>query len=53
MAAKGIKAGSGDIGPEHVLFAIVAAVLFKVAVDELALMAEHGFDNWRRHRLGW
>ncbi len=29
----------------------VAAV--KVLSDEIAIIAEHGFDNWRRHRFGW
>ena len=31
---------------------ILGAIAFKIVVDEGAIIAEHGFDNWRRHRFG-
>jgi hypothetical protein len=49
MAAK-TKVGAGALG--GILFALLVAVAFKVAVDELSFIAEHGIDNWRRHRFG-
>jgi len=52
MAAKK-AASSGDFGFGHFLLLLLGAIAFKVAVDEGSLIAEHGFDNWRRHRLGW
>jgi hypothetical protein len=52
MAAK-TRNGSGDFGFGHLLLLLFGAIAFKVAVDESSLIAEHGFENWRRHRLGW
>ncbi len=50
MAAR-TRAGAGGIGPFIWFVLGVAAV--KVLSDEIAIIAEHGFDNWRRRRFGW
>jgi len=52
MASK-IRVGSGGFGFEHFLLLLLGAIAFKVAVDEGSLIAEHGFDTWRRRRFGW
>jgi predicted butyrate kinase (DUF1464 family) len=50
MAANG-KANAGAVG--GIVIALALAVAFKVAVDELSIIAEHGIDHWRRLRFGW
>jgi hypothetical protein len=52
LAAK-TRTGNGDFGFGHFLLLVLSAIAFKVAVDEGSMIAELGFENWRRHRFGW
>lgn len=52
MAPK-TRPGNVDFGFRHFLLLVLSAIAFKVAVDEGSMIAEHGFESWRRHRFGW
>jgi hypothetical protein len=47
------RIGSGGFSWERALYALVVAAAAKFVIDEVAKIAEHGFDNWRRRRFGW
>jgi hypothetical protein len=51
--ARNVKIGSGDFPWGSAISVIVVGVVIKFAIDELSLILEHGFENWRRRRLGW
>ena len=50
--ARPTRVGAGDDWLGKLIVGILGAVAVKVVVDELSLIAEHGIDNWRRHRFG-
>lgn len=51
--ARNLRIGSGDFPWGRAITIIMTGVVIKFAIDELSMILEHGFDVWRRHRLGW
>ena len=51
--ARNLKIGSGDLPWGRAITIIITGVAIKLAIDELSMILEHGFDAWRRRRLGW
>jgi hypothetical protein len=51
--ARNLKVANGDFPWGRAVTIILTGVAIKFAIDELSMILEHGFDNWRRQRLGW
>ena len=51
--ARPTRIAAGDDWFGKALVGVGVAVLLKIVVDEIAMIAEHGIDNWRRRRFNW